>query len=200
VDEFDSDVILESLLMNPVALAVVGGILLVAVVVLAFVLRRMWKRARTFAGTQQHRIERARTELAALRLDGPRKQAVDLRRRLAEAVTATDRQLAAAPSVLVSATVSDQHRELRRLAGELDAHLRTLQEEPAADRVEAALPEATGWTDQLCEVAAELRAGVRESARATTHEDVRALGTGTADGVAALRAGIDFLQSQVKRP
>ncbi|WP_181781065.1 hypothetical protein, partial [Pseudonocardia pini] len=102
MSEFDSDEVLEVLLMNPVALAVVGGILLVAVVVLAFVLRRMWKRARSFAGTQQHRIERARTELAALRLpDGPQKRAVELRRQLAEAVTATDRQLAAAPSVLV---------------------------------------------------------------------------------------------------
>ncbi|GAA4542830.1 hypothetical protein [Pseudonocardia xishanensis] len=193
------DEILEAPLMNPVALAVVGGVLLVAVLVTGLVLRRMWTRARTFAGSQQHRIERARTELAALRLDGPRREAVDLRRRLAESVTATDRQLAAAPSVLVSATVEDQHRELRRLATELDAHLRTLQDEPDAARVEAALPEATGWTDQLCEIAAELRAAVRESARATTHTDVRALDTGTKDGVAALRAGIDFLSERVRR-
>lgn len=204
MDQFDSDEIggriLEALLMNPVALAIVGGVLLVAVVVVAIVLRRMWKRARSFAATHQHRIERARTELAALRLDGPRKQAVDLRRRLAEAVTATDRQLAAAPSVLVGATVEDQHRELGRLAGELDAHLRTLQEEPDAARVEAALPEATGWTDQLCAIAAELRAAVRESAQVTTHQDVQALDAGTQDGVAALRAGIDFLQERVRRP
>ncbi|WP_181783866.1 hypothetical protein, partial [Pseudonocardia pini] len=59
--------------------------------------------------------------------------------------------------------------------------------------------EASGWTDQLCEIAAELRAAVRESARVTTHEDVQALGTGTKDGVAALRAGIDFLQERVRR-
>ena len=204
MDQFDSDEIggqlLEALLMNPVALAIVGGILLVAVVIVGFVLRRMWKRARSFAGSHQHRIERARTELTGLRLDGPRKQAVDLRRRLAEAVTATDRQLAVAPSVLVSATVEEQHRELRRLARELDTHLRTLQEEPAVDRVEAALPEATGWTDQLCEIAAELRAAVRDSARVTTEQDVQALDTGTKDGVAALRAGIDFLSDRVRRP
>jgi hypothetical protein len=193
------DELLEALLMNPVALAVLGGVLLVLVIVVGFVLRGLWKRARSFAGAQQHRIERARTEIAAIRLSGPRREAVELRRTLAESVTATDRQLAAAPSALVGATVAEQHRELQRLAADLDAHLRTLQEEPAAARVEAALPEARGWTEQLCEIAAELRAGARESVRATTEEDVRALGTGTADGVAALRAGIDFLQSQVYR-
>ncbi|WP_093089129.1 hypothetical protein [Pseudonocardia oroxyli] len=193
------DELLEALLMNPGALAVLGGVLLVLVIVVGFVLRSMWKRARTFAGTHQHRLDRARTEIAALRLpEGPRRRAVELRRRLAESVAATDRQLGAAPSALVGATVAEQHRELRRLAADLDAHLRTLQDEPAADRVEAALPEARLWTEQLCEIAAELRTAVREATRATTGEDVRALGTNAADGAAALRAGIDFLQSQVR--
>lgn len=194
------DDLLEALLLNPGALAVVGGVLLILVIVVGFVLRGMWKRARSFAGSQQHRIERARTELAAIRLTGPQRQAVDLRRRLAESVTATDRQLAAAPSALVGATVAEQHRELQRLAADLDAHLRTLADEPASDRVEAALPEARGWTDQLCEIAADLRTSVREAVQATTGDDVQALGTNTTDGVAALRAGIDFLQSQVRRP
>ncbi|MCW0212748.1 MAG: hypothetical protein OJJ54_05280 [Pseudonocardia sp.] len=188
--------ILFRMLLSPTALAVIGGVLLVLVLVLAFVLRRMWRRARSFADSQSQRIDRARTEFAALRLPaGPQRRAVDLRRRLATAVSATERQFApAAEHALVSATVQDQYLELRRLAAGLDTHLRSLQDDPDAGRVEASLPEATAWTGQLCDVAAELRAAVRETTSTTTDTDVRALGASTIDGVAALRAGMDFLR------
>jgi hypothetical protein len=188
--------ILFQLLLSPTALAVLGGVLLVFALVLAFVLRRIWRRARSFAGAQSHRLDRARTEFAALRLpEGPQRRAVDLRRRLDAAVTATERQFAPAEEhALVSATVQDQYLELRRLAAGLDTYLRSLQDDPDPARVETALPEAATWTDQLCDVAAELRAAVRETTAGTTDADVRTLGTSTIDGVAALRAGMDFLR------
>jgi hypothetical protein len=188
--------ILFQLLLSPTALAVLGGVLLVFALVLAFVLRRVWRRARSFADAQSHRLDRARTEFAALRLpEGPQRRAVDLRRRLGAAVAATERQFARAEEhALVSATVQDQYLELRRLAAGLDTYLRSLQDDPDPARADAALPEAAAWTDQLCDVAAELRAAVRETTAGTTDADVRALGTSTIDGVAALRAGMDFLR------
>jgi hypothetical protein len=133
--------ILFQLLLSPTALAVLGGVLLVFALVLAFVLRRIWRRARSFADAQSHRLDRARTEFAALRLpEGPQRRAVDLRRRLDAAVTATERQFAPAEEhALVTATV-------------------------------------------------------RETTAGTTDADVRTLGTSTIDGVAALRAGMDFLR------
>lgn len=187
--------LLVSLLTDPVFLAVAGGLLLVLTVVLVVVARRLWRRARAFAGANAHHLERARTELRARTLpDGPQRRAVELRRRLAGTVAETDRVLAAAAGhAVVSATLTEQHRELGRLAAALDAHLRDLERDPEPARVEAALPEAAQWTEQLCEVAAELR----ESVRATTGlhgDDVRALGESTSDGVAALRAGMEFLQ------
>jgi hypothetical protein len=194
-DDLPGDILFQ-LLLSPTALAVLGGVLLVFALVLAFVLRRIWRRARSFADAQSHRLDRARTEFAALRLpEGPQRRAVDLRRRLGAAVTATERQFAPAEEhALVSATVQDQYLELRRLAAGLDTYLRSLQDDPDPARVEAALPEASIWTDQLCDVAAELRAAVRETTAGTTDADVRTLGTSTIDGVAALRAGMDFLR------
>ncbi|NMH95851.1 hypothetical protein [Pseudonocardia acidicola] len=179
-----------------VALVLLIAALLVGVVVV----RRLVRRARGIAGAQAHRIEAARTSLQALTLPvGPQRTAAGLRRRLGVAVTATDRQLAAASAQpLVSATLADQHRELRRLAAALDEHLRGLQRDPDAVRVRAALPEAERWTDQLCDVASELRAAVRASVPAITDGDVRALSDSTSDGVAALRTGTEFLAAQVR--
>ncbi|HXV94580.1 MAG TPA: hypothetical protein VD813_14845 [Pseudonocardia sp.] len=196
----DGAEILYGLLTEPVFLAVAGGLLLVFAIVALVVLRRLYRRARTLVGSQRHLIDRARVEVAARSLPaGPQREAAELRRRLGQAVTATDRQLTAAEAQpLVSATVAEQHHELKRLAATLDAHLRHLQGDPDPARVSAALPEAAAWTEQLCEVAAELRAAVRESVQATTAGDVRALGTSAADGVAGLRAGIDYLQAQIR--
>ncbi|MHA6793711.1 hypothetical protein ACVGVM_09370 [Pseudonocardia bannensis] len=188
------------LLTNPTFLAVAGGVALVLLIVTIVVVRRVWRRARSFAGAQSHRIEQARTSFQALAgPEGPQRTAARLRQRLTAAVAETDRQLAAAAvQPLVSATVADQHRELGRLSTALDGHLRGLQRDPDGARVQAALPEAERWTEQLCEIAAELRASVRSSATVTTDADVRSLGESTSDGVAALRAGVEFLAAQVR--
>jgi hypothetical protein len=192
------DIPFDLLLGNPVAMGVVGGLLLVLLVVVVVVALRLVRRARRLAATHAHRIDRVRTAVAAATLQGPQREAVELRQKLAASVTETDRLLASAAAPLVVSTLGEQHRELGRLAAALDEHLRGLQREPDADRVQAALPEARQWTEQLCEVGATLREQVRASGTATTEADVRALGTSTSDGVAALRAGVDFLQEQVR--
>jgi hypothetical protein len=193
------DIPFDLLLDNPVALGVVGGLLLVLLVVVVVVVRRLVRRARQFAAAHAHRIDHARTAIAAATLHGPQREAVVLRQRLTASVTETDRLLAAAAGApLVASTLGEQHRELGRLAAALDEHLRGLQREPDAARVQAALPDARRWTEQLCEVGATLREQVRASGTVTTEADVRALGASTSDGVAALRAGVDFLQAQVR--
>ncbi|MFP5071097.1 hypothetical protein ACLFMI_15720 [Pseudonocardia nantongensis] len=191
--------LLVSLLTDPLFLAVAGGLLLVLAVVVAFAVRRLWRGLRRFAGNNQHVINRARSELQTRTLpEGPARRAVELRRRLTDAVTETDRMIAATGHALVSATLAEQHHELGRLATSLDGHLLALQREPDTARAASALPEVERWTDQLCEVAAEIREHVRASMTAGTDQDVRALGESTSDGAAALRAGIEFLQGQVR--
>ncbi|WP_214369204.1 hypothetical protein [Pseudonocardia sp. H11422] len=196
----DGEQLVVGLLTNPTFLAVAGGLALALLIVTIIVVRVVWRRARSFAGAQSHRIEQARTSFQALAgPEGPQRTAARLRQRLTSAVTETDRQLAAATAQpLVSATVAEQHHELRRLSTALDEHLRGLQRDPDAARVQAALPEAERWTDQLCGIAAELRASVRSTTTALTDADVRALGESTSDGVAALRAGVEFLAAQVR--
>lgn len=189
------------LLGEPVFLAIAGGLLLVLTIVAVVVGRRVWRRLRRFAGANAHLVERARAELHTRTLQGPARTAAELRARLAAAVTETDRVVAAAAGhALVSATLAEQHHELGRLAAGLDRHLLGLTRDPEPARVQAALPEAQRWTEQLCEVAGDIRENVRASAAATRDSDVRALGDSTADGVAGLRAGIDFLQAQVRQP
>lgn len=194
VDEVDG--LLEFLLIGT---AIVGVLGLLFLIVMGLLVRKVVQRGKQAVAP---RLERARTEFAAARLgSGPQRQAVELRRRLATAVDATNRTVGAEQSrPLVSALVLDQHRELQRLATELDGYLKTLQHEPDAAAVARALPEATDWTDQLCGVAAELREAVRDSARLTKQDDVRALGRSAFDATAGLRAGIDFLQAQVHQP
>lgn len=187
-----------ALLTDPVFLAVAGVLLLILVVVVTIVTRRVVRRVRRLASDNQHLVNRARGELHRRTLPaGPARRAAALRQQLGTAVTETDRVVAAADHALVSATLAEQHRELGRLAGGLDGHLLALQRDPDAARVEAALPEAQRWTEQLCEIAGVIREEVRTSRTALTGQDVRALGEATTDGVAALRAGIDFLQTQV---
>lgn len=191
--------LLVSLLTDPLFLAVAGGLLLVLAIVVAFTVRRLWRGLRRVAGNNQHLINRARSELQTRTLpEGPARRAAELRRSLSDAVAETDRVVAATDHGLVSATLAEQHHELGRLATSLDGHLLALQREPDTARVTEALPEAERWTDQLCEVAAEIREHVRASMTAVTGQDVQALGESTSDGAAALRAGIEFLQTQVR--
>lgn len=191
--------LLVSLLTDPLFLGVAGGLVLVLAVVAAFAVRRLWRGLRRFAGNNHHLLTRARDELQTRTLpEGPARRAAELRRSLSDAVTETDRVVAATGHALVSATLAEQHHELGRLATSLDGHLLALQREPDTARVAAALPEAERWTDQLCDVAAEIREHVRASMTAGTDQDVRALGESTSDGAAALRAGIAFLQAQVR--
>lgn len=195
-EQFD---LIVSLLTDPVFLVVAGVLLLVLAVVVTLAVRRLWRGVRRIAGNNQHLIERARSELQTRTLpEGPARRAAELRRRLTTAVAETDRVVAGTDHALVSATLAEQHHELGRLAASLDGHLLALQREPDTARVHAALPEAEQWTDQLCDVAAEIRENVRASATAVTGQDVRALGESTSDGAAALRTGIEFLQSQVR--
>lgn len=191
--------LLVSLLTDPLFLAVAGGLLLVLAVVVAFAVRRLARGVRRFAGNNRHLVDRARSELQTRTLpEGPARRAAELRRSLTAAVTETDRVVAATGHALVSATLAEQHHELGRLATSLDGHLLALQREPDTARVAAALPEAERWTEQLREVAAEIREHVRASTTALTDQDVRALGESTSDGTAALRTGIEFLQAQVR--
>lgn len=191
--------LLQSLLTDPVFLAVAGVLLLVLVVVGVIVARRLVRRLRRVAGDNRHLINRARSELSVRTLpEGPGRRAAELRRRLSTAVAETDRVVAGTDHALVSAALHEQHHELGRLSTSLDAHLVALQREPDAERAKAALPEAEQWTDQLCDIAAEIREQVRAGTTALTGQDVQALGESTSDGTAAMRAGIEFLRAQVK--
>jgi hypothetical protein len=192
------DELLLQLLTDPVFLGVAGGLLLILLIVAVVVGRRLARRVRRLAGQNAHLTDRARAEVHARRLpEGPARTAAQLRRRLLAAVTETDRVISGTDHALVSATLADQHRELRRLATALDAHLLGLARDPDPARVETALPEARQWTDQLCDVAGTIREGVR---RTGLHGgEVTALGESTSDATAALRAGVDYLQERVHR-
>lgn len=180
------------LLTDPVFLGAVGIGLLVVLVVVIVVVVKVTRAVRRMAGRNAHLLDRARAALVT----GPAREAVELRGTLRAAVTETDRVMAGTDHALVSAVLADQHRELRRLAGALDAHLDALARDPDARRVGEALPEAREWTRQLCDVAGTLRDGVRRTA--LHGEEVRALDESTTEAAAALRAGVDYLAERVR--
>ncbi|MGD9526927.1 hypothetical protein [Pseudonocardia sp.] len=187
-----SDELLYRLLTDPVFLAAVGVALLVVLVVALVVVVKVTHAVKRIAARNAHLLDRARAAVAT----GPAREAAELRGTLRASVAETDRVMAGTDHALVSAVLTDQHRELGRLAAALDTHLDALARDPDARRVTDALPEARDWTRRLCDAAATIRDGVRRTA--IHDEEVRALDRSTTDAAAALRAGVDFLAERVR--